>query len=455
MNFSRTSRNALVATLVGIFCAGCVFMEVRRQQELSELGIRLSGSVSALEPAEGLLVVVLIRRPGPEGGESEIIDHYTLNRDGRFYFSVTEPGTYAVAAFHDRNRNLVYDLDEPARVPDEQTTFELAAGESREEIQIEIHPDERARVDGPLDIRALQIRSVRDQQGVTLGQLTVAGDVVDLSDSRFGPESGELGLWRPVDFMFDVGAGIYFLQEYDPKRIPVLFVHGVSGYPQSFSDLIDHLDANRFQPWFYFYPSGSALPKVATHLSQLVVQLQAQHDFEQLFVVAHSMGGLVARGFLLYHDEVTEEEYLPLFVSISTPWSGHAAAQTGIDHAPAVVYSWIDVAPGSEYLRRIFFWDPETLEQRRRLPDHLSYHLIFGFKRKAMLPGESGDQVVTVASQLRLEAQDEADTILGLNAAQDEADTILGLNANHTEILSRPETIEQLNAILESAADRR
>ncbi len=442
MNFSRTLHHALVLTLVGILCAGCVFMQVRRQQALSELAIRLRGSVSALEPGEGLIVVVLLRRPGPEGGKTQIVDHYTLNRDGRFFFAMAEPGTYALGAFHDRNRNLVYDLDEPARVPDERTTFELTAGETREGIHIEIHPDERAPVEDPLDIRTLQVRSVRDQQGVTLGQLTVKGDVVDLSDSRFGPESGKLGLWRPVDFLYDVGAGIYFLQEYDPERIPVLFVHGVSGYPQVFSDLINSLDAKRFQTWFYFYPSGSGLLKIAVHLSQLVVELHAQHGFERLFVVAHSMGGLVSRGFLLYHDEVTEEGYLPLFVSLSTPWGGHAAAQKGIDRAPAVVDSWIDVAPGSKYLRRIFFWDPETLDQRRRLPDHLSYHLIFGFKRNALLPGESGDQAVTVASQLRLEAQDEADTLFGVNA-------------DHTEILSRPETIERLNAILESAADRR
>ena len=59
-----------------------------------------------------------------------------------------------------------------------------------------------------------------------------------------------------------------------------------------------------------------------------------------------------------------------------------------------------------------------------------------------MLPGDSGDKVVTVASELRLEAQDEADTVFGLDA-------------DHTEILRRPETSEHLNAILENAADRR
>jgi hypothetical protein len=79
MSFSKTSRNTLITTLIGIFCAGCVSMEVRRQHERAELAIHLSGSVSALEPGEGLLVVVLIRRPGPEGGEREIVDHYTLD----------------------------------------------------------------------------------------------------------------------------------------------------------------------------------------------------------------------------------------------------------------------------------------------------------------------------------------------------------------------------------------
>ena len=91
--------------------------------------------------------------------------------------------------------------------------------------------------------------------------------------------------------------------------------------------------------------------------------------------------------------------------------------------------------------RHIFFWDPETLERRRRLPDHVSHHLIFGFKRNALLPGDCGDQVVTVASQLRLEAQDEAATVFGLDA-------------DHTEILRRPEIFELLNTILENAADQ-
>jgi pimeloyl-ACP methyl ester carboxylesterase len=423
----------------GLLCAGCVFLEVRRQQERAATVCRLSGSVSAVEPAEGPLVVVLIRRPGSEGGENAIVDHFALERDGRFRFVVTEPGTYSIAAFHDRNSNLVYELDEPARPVDEATTFQLAAGDTREGIEIAIQPDGRARVDGPVDIGALQAHSAGDQLGISIGQLSVAGDVVDLSDARFGPESGKLGLWKPLDFIFDIGPGIYFLEPFDPKRIPVLFVHGISGHPQEFGYLIDQLDRGRFQPWFYFYPSGSFLPRIAEHLSQLVVQLHTEHGFRRLFVVAHSMGGLVSRGFLLHHFDTTGDAYVPLFVSISTPWAGHAAAQKGIDHAPVVVYSWIDMAPGSEYLRQIFYSDPETQKVRRRLPDHVGYHLLFGFQRKGHMPGPSGDKVVTVASELRPEAQREADTVFGFDA-------------DHTEILRRPETAELLNSILAQAA---
>lgn len=428
------------AMLAGLLLAGCVFLEVRHQHEQEARSIRLSGTVSAREPAVGPLVVVLILMPSGDEGRAAIIDHYVLERDGRFYFALGDPGTYAVAAFHDRNRNLVYDLDEPARAPDENTTFELGVGATLEGIEITIQPDERAPVEGPLDIRALVARSAREQLGVTIGQLSVAGEIAELSDARFGSESGTLGLWRPIDFLFDVGPGIYFLEAYDAERIPVLFVHGISGYPQEFAYLIERLDRERFQAWVYFYPSGAYLSRVSEHLSQLVVQLQSQHGFERLFLVAHSMGGLVARGFFLHHHGTTGEEYARLLVSISTPWSGHAAAQKGVERAPAVVHSWIDAAPNSEYLRQLFFWDPETRLRRRELPDHVSYHLLFGFRRNANLPGVSGDTVVTVASQLRPEAQREADGIFGFDA-------------DHTKILRRRETAELLNAILEDAAD--
>jgi len=438
----KTAGTPLVAALLIYLLSGCVLLEVRRQQEQSVRMCRLMGRVSALEPADGPLVVVLIRHPEVGGERASIVDHYVLERDGRFYFGVACPNrsTFSIAAFHDLDGDLTYDPDEPARAPDLKTTFELTTGQTLDGIDIVIRPDERAPVEGPLDIRALVARSAHEQEAVTIGQLSVAGEIADLADDRFGPESGSMGLWRPADFVLDLGPGLYFLEAFDERRIPVLFVHGISGYPQEFSYLIDRLDRERFQPWFYFYPSGAHLARVAEHLSQLVSQLHARHRFERLFVVAHSMGGLVARGFLLHHEQTTGDGCARLFVSLSTPWGGHAAAQKGVQRSPVVVYSWIDVAPNSAFLRGLFFWDPESRLLRRELPEHTAYHLLFSFQRNAARPGASGDTVIALASQL-------------YPAAQREADSIFGFDTSHTGILRRPEVAELLNELLDEAAD--
>jgi pimeloyl-ACP methyl ester carboxylesterase len=265
----------------------------------------------------------------------------------------------------------------------------------------------------------------------------VVGEIADLSDPRFGAENGRMGLWRPYDFLFNVRAGIYFAEPYDPDRIPVLFVHGISGYPAEFAFLSEQLDRGLFQPWFYYYPSGASLDEVSSHLSNLVVRLRVRFDFDDLYVVAHSMGGLVARSFILKHYESTGTDYVNRFVSISTPWNGHRAAQRGVDRAPVVVDSWRDLAPDSAFINEMFYANPETREQWRPLPEHLDFHLIFGFKRSSRSLGQSSDGVVAVASQLRL-------------GAQRQATTVGGFDHDHAGILLSSDTASRLNALLES-----
>jgi hypothetical protein len=76
--------------------------------------------------------------------------------------------------------------------------------------------------------------------------------------------------------------------------------------------------------------------------------------------------------------------------------------------APAVVPSWYDIAPGSEYLNSLY----ET-----PLKPHVEYHLLFGYDKS----GES-DGVVPITSELR-------------DAAQAEAEVVRGYRASHREIL--------------------
>ena len=115
---------------------------------------------------------------------------------------------------------------------------------------------------------------------------------------------------------------------------------------------------------------------------------------------------------------------MPLFVSIATPWGGHKAAETGVKTAPAVVRVWIDMSPGSEYLKSLYARDPGV-----------PHYLLFTFRQGGVSLGEANDGAVTVASQLRAEAQQGAVRIEGFNET-------------HMSVLESAAVSERLNALL-------
>ena len=55
----------------------------------------------------------------------------------------------------------------------------------------------------------------------------------------------------------------YFSEPYDPKKIPVLFTHGLMSGPATFANLtnrllVDPVIRENYQFWFFGYPSGLA-----------------------------------------------------------------------------------------------------------------------------------------------------------------------------------------------------
>jgi len=410
-------------------------MQVAEDQEKDATVVRLRGSVSAVEPEGGPLVVVLMRRPVRGEPEDAIVDYYTRETDGAFYFAVVQPGIYSLAAFEDRNGNLIYDPGETGINSSDATTFELSSGDTREAIELVIRPGDRIPTENGegYDIRAWVAEVAATGTATTARHLAAAGDVVDLADPRFGSENGSRGLWETWDFIFEGLQGVYFLEPYDPDRTPVLLVHGISGYPQEFSTLVEHLDRERYQPWFFYYASGEHLYKTADLLTQLVLDLRLKYGFERMVVVAHSMGGLLSRDFLLRYQATTNRDTISTFISISTPWGGHRAADTGVERSPVVVYTWNQMATSGDYIRSLFYEDPTTQERPRRLPLHMAHHLIFGF-----VDDSSSDGVVAIESELH-------------PPAQAQAATIYGVKANHTEILHHEFTVERVAALLDDA----
>ncbi len=435
----------VATTLVTVFSAsGCVLLGVKEQREALQRFARIRGHVRTENPSTNPVVVLLARTVGapeeidPDTGRRPVvlIDHFPRARSGPFAFAA-QPGTFRIAAFEDRNSNLIYDPGEPvlAGLPD----FEVAAGGRLDDVELVIPHD--ASLDITFDVLAEQARTLKDQQNFSMGRFTVLGEVVDLKDSRFGMASGRMGMWRFVDFLFEVGAGVYFLEPYDPSKIPVLFVHGMSGFPQEFSALMETIDRDRFQSWFYFYPSGVHLDGLSSHLTDIVTYLQNKHGFDEMAVVAHSMGGLVARSFLLKYWEQTQRRDIQVFVAISSPWGG-SESTAGIENLPEelVVFSLYDMRPTSDFVKGLFRQPPD-FKRPRTLPGHTNFHMMYGFKRDERSFGPSGDHVLTLKSMTRIEALKEADY------------RALPLDYGHVDILKSGEAANRLNAILGESFD--
>ena len=86
------------------------------------------------------------------------------------------------------------------------------------------------------------------------------------------------------------------------------------------------------------------------------------------------------------------------------------------------------MVPSSEYISTLF----ET-----SFPDGLSYHLLFGYRRDSLIGAESSDGVVALSSQLRHEAQRQAESIFGYNEG-------------HVSILDSESTLQRVEDILKS-----
>jgi len=98
--------------------------------------------------------------------------------------------------------------------------------------------------------------------------------------------------------------GLYFLQPYDPDRIPLIFVHGLFSTPFTWVQTINGLQADpeirkHYQFWVYAYPTGDPIMYSALRLRQDLAKVdQAYPNHKPYVMVGHSMGGM------LTHDQV-------------------------------------------------------------------------------------------------------------------------------------------------------
>lgn len=101
--------------------------------------------------------------------------------------------------------------------------------------------------------------------------------------------------------------GLFMLEPYDPNKIPVVMVHGLWSSPVTWMEMFNDLRSfpeirERYQFWFYLYPTGQPFWVSATqmradlaHVRQVVDPQRLSPALDQMTLVGHSMGGLVAQ----------------------------------------------------------------------------------------------------------------------------------------------------------------
>ena len=96
-------------------------------------------------------------------------------------------------------------------------------------------------------------------------------------------------------------ARLTFVQPYDPKRIPVLMVHGLQDTPATWMPMYlgliqDPEIRERYQFWAFSYPSGYPFTYSAMLLRHELDRVNREYpDHQRIVIVGHSMGGIISR----------------------------------------------------------------------------------------------------------------------------------------------------------------
>jgi len=406
-------RQASIALLLAsaLSLGGCSLLQLRQENRDYASATVLVGRVLPEGGWRGAVSVAAITQ---RDGHAVIEHAVWLHEPGGFELIVVD-GSYTLVAYGDRDNDGRPDADAPA-------------GTVAEAVQV-AGTGFIPMLDIPLKDGARQ--SIRELLPPNYHRAprpsSAAGALADLDLARFSASAGKHGYWAPLEFFRSFGGNIYFIEPYDPARTPVLFVHGATGSAQDWRYFVEHLDRQRYQPWIFQYPSGAPLEAMSHLLYWKLLNLQMRYGFARLELVAHSMGGLVARRFLL--DHAAEFPQIGQFVSISTPWGGQPSAASGVKHSPAVVPSWRDIQPQGEFLHSLF---------ARPLPPGIAHSLLFGHQDGAGVLRDASDGTISVASQLRPEARAGAALVMGFQES-------------HAGILSSPEVVSEVERLF--AAD--
>ncbi|PTP15416.1 alpha/beta hydrolase [Vibrio sp. 10N.286.51.C3] len=362
--------------------------------------------VTLSQPASGSAVVI---EQIKDINKSEVDGYDGIIDSDSIHLHVSNNIHYLLI-FEDKNQDLTLQADEAFSV------LNLRDHEDRSTIEVSLTVNESKAPSAFVD------RSLSSLLKIELDLVDI-GTVVDLSDPPFEKGNAKLGMWQPLTFLLEDNAGLYFLSEYDPNKIPILFVHGINATALDFAPLIEKIDQSKYQIWVFNYPSGLSLSLNSKGLNNLLHTVVNEYKNQQLHVVAHSMGGLIVTNSIRQCRIGQLCDFVSSVTTISSPFGGVESAKQGVEYSPVVMPAWVDLNPEGKFIADLFI-DNNKIQ--------IPHFLAFGYNSGELFNTSSNDGVISLSSQLSRPAQ--------LNAEQ-----ILGYDENHLSILDNDDLFEDLS----------
>lgn len=369
-------------------------------------------TVTLSEPVVGSAVIIQQITDIDEG----VIDGYDAIIGGSSIALQMSNDIHYLLLFEDKNKDLTLQPDEAFSV------IKLSDYQDKDQIKVTLSVNEKEVPD------AFVNRSLTSLLNIEI-DLVEIGTVVSLTDPPFAKENAELGMWQPLTFMLNNNTGLYFLSEYDPNKIPILFVHGINSTAADFAPLIEKIDHSKYQIWVFNYPTGLSLSLVSKGLSNLLYTVTSDYNVEQMHIVAHSMGGLVVENYIRQCSVGHLCKSVNSIATISTPFGGVSSAKQGVEYSPVVMPAWVDLNPEGQFIQTLF----NDIDSKPKPP----HFLLFSYNSGQLFTTDNNDGVIDLSSQLS-------------RPAQLDAEQIRGYNENHLSILDNDNLFEDLSIFWKS-----
>ncbi|HVP31289.1 MAG TPA: alpha/beta hydrolase [Myxococcota bacterium] len=158
----------------------------------------------------------------------------------------------------------------------------------------------------------LSLYAENETATVTLGGREVPLEYETTTPLAYSLEGAKIWDWELTGLLsgsaqLGAGGNLFFLEPYEPGRIPVVLVHGTASSPARWADLVNELQADpgirqNYQVWLFTYNTGNPIIYSASQLRDALDEAVSAldpggHDpaLRDMVVIGHSQGGLLAK----------------------------------------------------------------------------------------------------------------------------------------------------------------